>query len=150
MKYLYCIMYKSYLIYYIFSTYTISILFFICFRFMVHMMKLQLWVITSSWSSLNFSHLSGWCWCWSRTLQDLQQTPIWFLFSRLDNVLHDKPSVFTLMRSSLCPLIWGRDGTMMHYGKKTSWQRQSDALGSTLLKPWVLASWMLLWHVSPT
>ncbi|XP_053084513.1 endoplasmic reticulum protein SC65 isoform X3 [Pangasianodon hypophthalmus] len=30
-------------------------------------------------------------------------------------------------------LTWGRDGTRTHYGKKTSWQRQCDALGNVLL-----------------
>ncbi len=34
---------------------------------------------------------------------------------------------------------WGRDGTRMHYGKKVSWQRHCDALGSVLLGN--LGSW---------
>lgn len=28
---------------------------------------------------------------------------------------------------------WGRDGTRRHYGKKTGWLRQCDALGNILL-----------------
>lgn len=31
-------------------------------------------------------------------------------------------------------LTSGRDGTMMHYGKKASWLRQFGALGNVLLK----------------
>ncbi|KAF4075654.1 hypothetical protein AMELA_G00221250 [Ameiurus melas] len=43
---------------------------------------------------------------------------------------------YILWRPDACvcvALTWGKDGTRMHYGKKSRWWRKCDALGNVLM-----------------
>lgn len=56
---------------------------------------------------------------------------------------------FSIMAGCVCIIIWARDGTRMHYGKKGKLRKAVwCSEWCSAYKPWVLAfMWMLLWHM---
>lgn len=91
-----------------------------------------------TWSMLNAPAISTWSSQLDHGTMELGDLVWWVKF-------------FTTSCGRPCTsFTWERDGTRMHCGKRASWQRQCDALGSVIGKPWVLTFMgMLLWHTPP-